>query len=75
MIRKGLAVLAVVLGLGMVFTTPLVHAEGAKKEWKEKHPRRAEVNKRLKNQNRRIKQGVKSGKLTKDQAKELHKED
>ena len=32
-------------------------------KWNAQHPRRAEVNQRLKNQNARIKQGVKSGAL------------
>ena len=49
-------------------------AEG-KGEWKKNHPRRAEVNGRLKNQNKRIKEGVEDGKITKEQAAELHKED
>jgi hypothetical protein len=39
------------------------------------HPRRAEVNHRLKNQNKRVKEGVKEGDLTKQQAKHIHKED
>ncbi len=39
------------------------------------HPRRAEVNKRLNNQDRRIHKDVKEGKLTKDQAQQLHKDD
>lgn len=43
--------------------------------WQKSHPRRAEVNKRLSNQNRRINQGVKSGTLTKPQARQLHRED
>lgn len=49
-------------------------AEG-KKEWQEGHPRRAEVNERLKNQNERVAEGVKDGTMTKDEAKEIHKED
>jgi hypothetical protein len=53
----------------------VAHAEGKAKEWKEDHPRRAEVNKRLENQNDRIKEGVESGKLTKGQAQQLHQED
>lgn len=61
--------------VGVFVSTAFVHAESAKKEWKEKHPRRAEVNNRLNNQNKRIDQGVKNGSLTKDQAKQLHKED
>jgi CRISPR/Cas system-associated endoribonuclease Cas2 len=51
---------------------PVVQAET---EWQKDHPRRTEVNKRLKNQNRRINQGVKNGELTKKQARKLHKED
>lgn len=43
--------------------------------WQKNHPRRAEVNQRLNNQNRRIRQGVQSGKLSPDQAKALHQED
>jgi len=44
-------------------------------DWKQDHPRRAEVNSRLNNQNRRIHEGVEDGKLTKGQAKQLHQED
>src|SRR5450432_3474197 len=39
------------------------------------HPRRAEVNHRLANQNRRIHEEVKEGDLTKAQGAKLHKED
>jgi hypothetical protein len=39
------------------------------------HPRRAQVNARLENQNERIKEGVKNGQLSKDQAQQLHAED
>lgn len=44
-------------------------------DWKEDHPRRAEVNSRLNNQNRRIDEGVENGSLTKRQAGQLHRED
>lgn len=44
-------------------------------QWKKNHPRRAEVNGRLKNQDKRIDAGVKDGQLTKQEAKQLHKED
>lgn len=44
-------------------------------DWKADHPRRAEVNRRLNRQNRRINQGVASGKLTPAQAQQLHAED
>lgn len=44
-------------------------------QWKKDHPRRAEVNKRLANQNRRIHNEVKEGDITRQQAAGLHKED
>jgi hypothetical protein len=43
--------------------------------WAQKHPRRAEVNARLGNQNRRIHQEVKEGELSKSQAATLHRDD
>lgn len=43
--------------------------------WDAHHPRRAEVNSRLNNQNRRIHHEVKDGQLTHAQARALHKED
>ena len=46
-----------------------------RREWNEDHPRRHEVNKRLNNQNRRIKEGVEDGKLSRGQAQQLHAED
>ena len=39
------------------------------------HPRRAEVNGRLANQNARINQGVRDGQLTRAQARQLHADD
>lgn len=48
---------------------------GTHKTWAQNHPRRAQVNGRLRNQRRRINQGVKSGKLTSAQAAQLHKDD
>jgi len=47
----------------------------AKDKFEKDHPRRAEVNGRLNNQNKRIKEGVRSGKLSKGQAHQLHAED
>jgi uncharacterized protein HemX len=43
--------------------------------WQKSHPRRKEVNKRLNTQNQRIRQGVESGKLTPQQARQLHQKD
>jgi hypothetical protein len=42
--------------------------------WRANHPRRAEVNSRLNNQNRRIHQERKEGELTGAQAADLHAE-
>lgn len=50
-------------------------AVAADGEWAKTHPRRAEVNERLENQNKRIHQEVKEGEITKGQAAQLHKED
>ncbi|HEV2285376.1 MAG TPA: hypothetical protein VGR80_04990 [Steroidobacteraceae bacterium] len=44
-------------------------------KWQKDHPRREQVNNRLKNQNQRIKQERKEGEITKGQAKQLHSED
>ncbi|KAB0504657.1 hypothetical protein [Pseudomonas moorei] len=47
----------------------------AQGQWQKDHPRRAEVNGRLANQNKRISNEVKEGEITKGQAANLHKED
>ncbi len=47
----------------------------AEKDWKADHPRRAEVNNRLNNQDKRINQERKEGEISKAQAQNLHKED
>jgi hypothetical protein len=44
-------------------------------QWQKQHPRRTEVNARLANQNKRIKQERKEGEITKAQAQKLHAED
>ncbi len=44
-------------------------------EFNKDHPRRAEVNKRLGNQDKRINKEVKKGEISKGQAAKLHKED
>lgn len=43
--------------------------------WSQEHPRRAEVNQRLANQNKRIHQEVQSGEISRAQAAALHRED
>jgi hypothetical protein len=60
--------------LGAAFATFLSSTAMAGK-WAENHPRRAEVNARLNNQNRRINNEVKDGEITKQQANALHKDD
>ena len=69
-VRKILTVTAVTLSLAGLASTAL-----AETQWQKDHPRRTEVNKRLANQNRRIKQERKEGEITKGQAQQLHKED
>ena len=64
---KSLTALLLVLGM----SAP-AFADGT---WAANHPRRAEVNGRLANQNRRIDQGVRNGTLTRGQARQLHRED
>jgi hypothetical protein len=53
-------------------TTTSAMAEG---KWAQNHPRRAQVNARLNNQNRRINKELKEGEITKGQANALHKDD
>jgi len=60
-------------GLSAFAQTAPTAGQGA--EWSKQHPRRAEVNKRLANQNQRIKNEVKEGEMSKAQAASLHKQD
>ncbi len=46
-----------------------------KNQWDKHHPRRAEVNNRLNNQNKRIHNEVKEGEMSKAEAARLHKDD
>ena len=69
-VRKILTVTAVTVSLAGMASTAL-----AETQWQKDHQRRTEVNKRLANQNRRIKQERKEGEITKGQAQQLHKED
>ena len=62
-------VIAVALG---ALVTPALADET---QWQKDHPRRTEVNARLKNQNKRINQERKEGEITKTQAQQLHSED
>ena len=62
--------LMAVFAVGMAAST--FAAEG---QFNKNHPRRAEVNKRLNNQNKRINKEVKEGEISKGQAAKMHKED
>ncbi len=72
MLNPSKAIQAIAISAFLLLSTGAVAQET---QWQKDHPRRAEVNKRLENQNKRIQQGEKSGKLTPGQAKQLHKED
>ena len=51
------------------------NASAADPNWKAEHPRRAQVNQRLDNQDKRINKELKEGEISKAQAQKLHKED
>ena len=63
---------AALVAASATFVSSTAMAEG---KWAQNHPRRAEVNARLNNQNRRINKELKEGEITKGQANALHKED
>jgi hypothetical protein len=44
-------------------------------QWQKDHPRRTQVNQRLKNQDKRINKEQKSGEISKGEAAKLHKND
>jgi hypothetical protein len=69
-IRKILTVAAATLALSGLATNAL-----ADTQWQKDHPRREQVNNRLANQNKRIKQERREGEITKSQAQKLHSED
>ena len=68
--RSALIIVSTLLLGGVTIST---FADEAK--FDKEHPRRAEVNKRLENQDRRIHEEVKEGKMSKAEAAKLHKED
>ena len=63
------------VALSAALATTMAASAMAEGKWAQNHPRRAEVNARLNNQNRRINKELKEGEITKGQAKQLHKED
>jgi hypothetical protein len=52
-----------------------VSAAFAETQWERNHPRRDQVNDRLANQNHRVNRELKEGEITKQQARQLHRED
>jgi hypothetical protein len=62
-------------GIAMIALAAVAGTASADTQWQKDHPRRAEVNARLDNQNHRINQDVRDGTLTKGQAQGLHKDD
>jgi len=69
-VRTALTAAAATLALSALTSNAL-----ADTQWQKEHPRREQVNNRLANQNKRIKQERKEGEITKGQAAKLHKED
>ena len=64
-----------ILFAGALAVAGLGLATSADASWRTAHPRRAEVNARLANQDRRIHQERKEGEITEAQAHDLHAED
>ena len=69
-VRTALTAAAATLALSTLASNAL-----ADTQWQKEHPRREQVNNRLKNQNKRIRQERKEGEITKAQAGKLHAED
>jgi len=67
--------IAIALGAASLVAAGATAAYAGDDAWQKHHPRRAEVNGRLANQDRRIHHEVKEGELSKSQAAQLHSED
>ncbi len=70
-----LSALAVASGVAALVAGTASVAFAAETQFQKDHPRRAQVNSRLNNQNQRIKAERKSGEISKGQAAQLHKQD
>ncbi len=66
--KTGIAVLA-------IFAACISQAAMAEGDFAKDHPRRAEVNHRLNNQNARIRNEVREGDMSHEKAERLHRED
>ena len=69
------ATLAALSATSFAQSAPAPAAAGHKAAWAKSHPRRAEVNGRLANQNKRIKTEVAEGDMSHKQAATLHRDD
>jgi hypothetical protein len=63
------------LALAGAFAAGIAGPALARSQWDKDHPRRVEVNHRLKTQNLRIHRKVANGRMTRPQAAALHKDD
>jgi len=65
----------IMIAAGLTAALATASAASAGTRWQNHHPRRVEVNHRLANQNRRIRQDRRAGDITGAQARDLHAED
>ena len=72
---KNLKVIASMVGGLTLGGLVLVGPGFAENQWQENHPGRAHINHRLKHQNRRIEAGEKHGKISQEEAQQLHTEE
>lgn len=63
------------IALTSVLSSTVTSAMAAEGDWAKDHSRRAEVNARLKSQDKRIHNEVQEGEITRGQAAQLHQED
>lgn len=75
MFKSKLAGKTVAVAVAGAFIAVLAGNAFAADDWKKDHPRRAQVNSRLANQNKRVDADVKAGTMTKAQAAKVKKED
>ena len=73
--RNFAGALLLAIGTVGVLMTAASSASAEETQWQKDHPSRTQVNSRLANQNKRIKNEVKEGEISKGQAGALHKED
>jgi len=66
-INSGIALSSIILTIGV--------AQAADGKWAQEHPRRAQVNERVENQNKRINREVAEGDMSQQKANRLRKED